>query len=414
MEVDAASRTASSGSHSTGSFSGAISPDPLDVAGTKNRPAFDFGAQEFIGGYPVVTWRSHAAAQRQLPPKYHLAKDLPHSLPDRMNALPIEYRNSDFARVVLEAVIQEAMDNEPDAPPIEIYQNNIGEETTPPWEFVYTNHMWFGEGVPPPDIKNLKSCGCIGRCDPKSKTCACAKRQYEWAKPYIADGTFPSSWQGSPFVYDNKGLLQMFGCPIFECNQFCGCDDDCPNRVIQNGRKWPVNIVRTERKGWGVFAGAKKIPKGAYIGIYAGELLTDPEGEERGKHYNAFGRTYLFTIDFHYLTLDMENPDLYENLYVVDAYHAGNFTRFVNHSCDPNCQIFASYINEADINKPLLTFFTIRDVDPWEELCFSYWGDIESKREDIEVAKARGEESATDAVYAICQCGSSNCIGRMF
>jgi hypothetical protein len=32
----------------------------------------------------------------------------------------------------------------------------------------------------------------------------------------------------------------------------------------------------------GVFAGRQKIPKGSFIGIYAGELLTENEGEERG------------------------------------------------------------------------------------------------------------------------------------
>ena len=32
----------------------------------------------------------------------------------------------------------------------------------------------------------------------------------------------------------------------------------------------------------GVFAGRQKIPKGSFIGVYAGELLTENEGEARG------------------------------------------------------------------------------------------------------------------------------------
>jgi len=32
----------------------------------------------------------------------------------------------------------------------------------------------------------------------------------------------------------------------------------------------------------GVFVGSKKIPRGTFIGIYAGELLTDKTGDERG------------------------------------------------------------------------------------------------------------------------------------
>jgi len=34
----------------------------------------------------------------------------------------------------------------------------------------------------------------------------------------------------------------------------------------------------------------------------------------------------------------------------------------------------ASYINEANLDKPLLALFTRCDVLPWEELSFSYNG----------------------------------------
>jgi [histone H3]-lysine9 N-trimethyltransferase SUV39H len=71
-------------------------------------------------------------------------------------------------------------------------------------------------------------------------------------------------------------------------------------QVVQQGRRYPVNIVKTEYKGWGqyisshtvrkpkryfnlgVFAGDKRIPEDTFLGIYAGELLTDEAGEERG------------------------------------------------------------------------------------------------------------------------------------
>ncbi|KAJ8590675.1 SET domain-containing protein [Rhizopogon salebrosus TDB-379] len=321
------------------------------------------GVESYLGGYPIVTWKSYADAQRRLPFKYNLAKDLPHELQDRVNALPSSYRNSAQARVLFEAMIDEAMDDDLNAPPISVI-NDVTDEGAPPWEFVYTNQMWYGEGVPPPDTKNLKSCGCVGRCDPKSKTCSCAKRQHRHLKTYIEDRTIPKTWNGAPFVYDGKGCLQWFGLPIFECNAFCGCDEDCPNRVVQNGRRYVVNIKRTENKGWGIFNGPKKIPRGSFIGVYAGELLTVGEADRRGTLYNKFGRTYLFDIDFHHMGS--------EAVYSVDAYHAGN-----NHSCDPNCEIQACYINEANIDKPMLTIFTVREVEPLEELSFSYMGQID-------------------------------------
>ena len=109
--------------------------------------------------------------------------------------------------------------------------------------------------------------------------------------------------------------------------------------------------------------------------------------------------------------------------YTVDAYHAGNvcvpcheptellmelishqFTRFLvsnilfnrsqynnsidifwlqNHSCEPNCMITSCYINNGDMEKPLLMVFTQEDVRAWGELCFSYSGPVSEK--DVEV-----------------------------
>lgn len=68
---------------------------------------------------------------------------------------------------------------------------------------------------------------------------------------------------------------------------------------MQRGREHVVVIQKTKKKGWGeftlpalrdmllspaagIFAGQKKIPKGSFIGIYAGEILTDRIGEHRG------------------------------------------------------------------------------------------------------------------------------------
>ncbi|EMD37434.1 hypothetical protein CERSUDRAFT_49786, partial [Gelatoporia subvermispora B] len=92
------------------------------------------------------------------------------------------------------------------------------------------------------------------------------------------------------------------------------------------------------------------------------------------RKYNKFGRTYLFDIDFWHLRAGLEDPESWDVKYLVDAYHVGNFTRYLNHSCDPNCILNPCYINDANIDKPLLAIFTLRDVEPREELCFSYYG----------------------------------------
>jgi [histone H3]-lysine9 N-trimethyltransferase SUV39H len=168
---------------------------------------------------PYITWRSVRRAARERTPKFLKARDLPHTLQDYMNALPAMYRKTDEARLIFEAAIRESTaDDEPDAPPIEIY-NKIDDEVTPPWEFHYSNKMWYGEGVPGPDSKSLRGCDCEGRCDPQSKTCLCVKKQSEYLEQ-------------SGFVYNDKGrLIDPLHYPIFECNDFCGCGEECQNRV---------------------------------------------------------------------------------------------------------------------------------------------------------------------------------------
>jgi len=144
-------------------------------------------------------------------------------------------------------------------------------------------------------------------------------------------------------------------------------------------------------------------------------LLTDAVGEQRGKKYNKSGRTYLFDLDFHHLKSDDENWD---TKYVVDAYHSGNFTRFLNHSCDPNSRLFPCYINEGNIDKPLLTVFAIRDIEENDEVCFNYSGNYPGDNGDdqIDQSDAEGNESEmkNEAIYARCLCGTSKCTGVMF
>ncbi|KAI0035852.1 hypothetical protein K488DRAFT_42400, partial [Vararia minispora EC-137] len=332
-------------------------------------------------------------------PKVYYAKDLPHLLQDRMNAMPGDVRVNDTARqVFLAAVAHNTMADEPNAPPIDVV-NDIDDERAPPWEFHYTNKMWLGEGVPEPDLENLEGCSCLGRCNPNNKNCACVQRQAQ-------------HWSEGGFLYDANGKLKRnvdAGIPIFECNDLCGCLEDCPNKVVQRGRQYPVVIKKTLNKGWGVFAASKKIPKNTYIGIYSGELLNDTESEARGRVYDAFGRTYLFDLDFYYVK-NQEHPEDFEP-YCVDAYHAGNFTRFLNHSCDPNCILRPVYINEANPRIPFLTLWTAKDVREDEELTFSYYGEVDD--EDIDQEETE-ETVRKAAVYAKCYCGAKKCRKFLF
>lgn len=186
-------------------------------------PQISSGASDDVvdgDDYTYITWRHVREVARSKTPSYRKARDLPHTLQDHMNVLPASYRATPMARNIFEAAIrQSSIRDEPHAPPIGVI-NEIDDEMTPPWEFHYTNEMWHGEDVPGPDTKNLRGCDCEGTCNPKSKTCRCLLKQLEYS-----DGT------GS--VYDLRGRLkEATNFPIWECNEFCGCGEECYNRVI--------------------------------------------------------------------------------------------------------------------------------------------------------------------------------------
>ncbi|KAI0690092.1 hypothetical protein BC835DRAFT_1281601 [Cytidiella melzeri] len=344
-----------------------------------------------------MSWRNYGELKmRQYAEVYLRASSLPHSIQDYMNTMPEFMKHTPgLQRTIFKAVIKSnTMDIEPHAPDIDII-NEVDNVPCPPFEFYYTNQMWHSDNVPTPDPSKLKGCSCYPVCSPGSKTCSCLQKQRNY---YTADM--------SGFTYDSRGRLRekYVGYPVFECNALCGCDDDCMNRVVQHGRRFKVNIEKTIDKGWGIFA-AERIPARTYIGVYSGEFITDTEGEARGSVYHLGNRTYLFDVDFWHL--QQGKGKNWNQNYCVDAYHAGNFTRYLNHSCDPNCQLVPVYINEPDLEKPLLAIFTIKDIFAYQELCFSYSGPPDDGKDED------GNDSDNN-IFVECKCGSAKCTGKMF
>uniref|UniRef100_A0A336K962 protein-synthesizing GTPase n=1 Tax=Culicoides sonorensis TaxID=179676 RepID=A0A336K962_CULSO len=212
----------------------------------------------------------------------------------------------------------------------------------PPDDFIYVNSNVPGEGVTIPDVPHV-SCDCKDGC---SYTSGCCGKLF-----------------GSTFAYRTKGTLRIpVGVPIYECNSNCKCPPDCPNRVVQQGRKHKLNIFKTsDGRGWGVRTD-KYIPEGSFICEYTGEIITFEEAERRGLEYDSAGRTYLFDLDFH-------NVD---NNYTIDAVKYGNIARFINHSCDPNCGIWALWSDCQDPNFQKIVFFSLRPIAQGEELTIDY------------------------------------------
>jgi SET domain-containing protein len=98
-----------------------------------------------------------------------------------------------------------------------------------------------------------------------------------------------------------------------------------------------------------VFA-LRAIKKGARIVEYIGERITDEEAEER---YDDEGmerhHTFLFSL---------------EDGTCLDAANVGNDAKYINHSCDPNCEA----INEEG----RIFIEAMTDIAPGAELTYDY------------------------------------------
>lgn len=140
----------------------------------------------------------------------------------------------------------------------------------------------------------------------------------------------------------------------------------------------PFDIRRSPIQGRGAFA-TESIAGGIRLIEYAGQRLTPAAADARypddeaGRHH-----TYLFAID----------DDV-----VIDAAVDGNKARFINHSCDPNC--------DAVIDGGRIWIETIRNIAPGEELAYDYAYILEERH--TPVAKRRFP----------CHCGSAKCRGTI-
>lgn len=106
---------------------------------------------------------------------------------------------------------------------------------------------------------------------------------------------------------------------MYECT--C-CHADCQNQRLQK-RQYPrVECFKTsDGRGWGLCV-LEDVPKGALIQEYIGEVISSSEFMDRADRYLTGTPVYFFQLDSHT---------------VIDSGAMGSMARFINHSCDPNC-----------------------------------------------------------------------------
>jgi SET domain-containing protein len=149
-----------------------------------------------------------------------------------------------------------------------------------------------------------------------------------------------------------------------------------------NGAKKPAERIVVRKSGIhgrGVFA-TTTMRKGTRIIEYKGkhrpwkEAEDDPPSDPNNPHH-----TFLFSLD---------NGD------VIDAGIDGNDARWINHSCDPNCETMEDEHDRVFI-------YALRTLRPGDELFYDY-----------KIVPAERRTRLVEKNFA-CLCGTAKCRGTM-
>jgi hypothetical protein len=140
----------------------------------------------------------------------------------------------------------------------------------------------------------------------------------------------------------------------------------------------PIEVRNSSIHGHGVFA-RRRIRKGTTIIEYLGDRVSHEEVDERyADKLETDSHTFLFTVN---------------SKIVIDAGRNGNDARFINHSCDPNC--------ESTIKNKRVFIEAIRTIQAGEELNYDY-----------AIGRDPEDASNVDDIFA-CRCGAASCRGSM-
>ena len=150
------------------------------------------------------------------------------------------------------------------------------------------------------------------------------------------------------------------------------------SKTMAPGDNRRIQTRRSGVHGKGVFA-IQDIGEGEAIIEYVGAIITWKEAQKRHPHDPADpNHTFYFHID---------------EKHVIDALVGGNSSRWINHSCDANC--------EADEEGGRVFIKALRDIAPGEELNYDYGLIIDERY----TPKLKAEYP--------CWCGAKTCRGTL-
>ncbi|KAJ7153499.1 histone methyltransferase [Mycena crocata] len=134
----------------------------------------------------------------------------------------------------------------------------------------------------------------------------------------------------------------------------CRCRIHCQNQRFQRKEYAEIDIVLTEKKGYGLRAEAD-IAKDSFIYEYVGDVVNPVSFKKRMRDYAEEGIRH-----FYFMMLQKDE--------FIDATKSGGIGRFANHSCNPNCYV-AKWTVGTHVR---MGIFAKRNIDKHEELTFNY------------------------------------------
>ncbi|KAL8188610.1 hypothetical protein R6Q57_029898 [Mikania cordata] len=140
-----------------------------------------------------------------------------------------------------------------------------------------------------------------------------------------------------------------------ECTPgYCPCGSYCKNQRFQKSEYAKTKLFKTVGRGWGLLAD-ENIKAGNFIIEYCGEIISSDEAKRRSQTYEAQGLRDAYIISL--------NANYY-----IDATRKGSLGRFINHSCQPNCETRKWTV----LGETRVGIFATEDISVGTELAYDY------------------------------------------
>ncbi|XP_038589881.1 histone-lysine N-methyltransferase SETD1B-A isoform X1 [Micropterus salmoides] len=154
------------------------------------------------------------------------------------------------------------------------------------------------------------------------------------------------------------------------------CDSDLLKFNQLKFRKKKIRFCKSLIHDWGLFA-MEPIAADEMVIEYVGQNIRQVIADMREKRYEeeGIGSSYMFRVDHDT---------------IIDATKCGNFARFINHSCNPNC--YAKVITVESQKK--IVIYSRQPINVNEEITYDYKFPIEDEK-------------------IPCLCGAENCRGTL-